>query len=63
MWQKKHVLTEPSSSNPSQYSVNTLILNNESLPIRDQIQHQQKDDNLYDNTINSFNFDDATHLL
>jgi len=60
---KKHVLTEPSSSNPSQDSVNALILNNESLPIRDQTQHQQKDDNLYDHPTNLFNFDDATHLL
>jgi len=60
---KKHVLTEPPSSNRSQNSVNTFILNNESLPIRDQTQHQQKYDNLYDNTTNSFNFDDAIHLL
>jgi len=60
---KKHVLPEPPSSNPPQDSVNTLFLNNESLTIRDQTQHQQKDDNLYDNTTNSFNFDDAINLL
>lgn len=60
---KKHVLTKPSSSHTSPDFVNTLILNNESLPIRDQTQHQQKENNLYGNITNSFNFDDATNLL